>query len=430
MINPEFARRLGRAAGGAFAALENGAPRSAVVGRDTRASGIELEDGVVAGLAESGIDVLRIGVAPTPAVALAAMHFRTGMGVVVTASHNPADDNGIKFFSGAGLKLTDEAEAEIEVRLDHPGSRVAYGAPGVVKDTAGLSFYEEKMARVLPPGALSGWKIVLDTANGAAFRTAPAILAGLGARFFQMGDSPDGRNINEGLGSQHPEAMGERVRAAGADLGIALDGDGDRLVLADENGSVLSGDELLTVLALSAMEEGRLAHNTLVVTEQSNLGVDEAVGNAGGRVERTGIGDRHVIARMRSGGFNLGGESSGHILFPELSPAGDGMLAVLKTIEVMLRTGRPLSELRRALRHYPQVTSTLRVGEKPEIGTLVHLTATMREARAVLGNEGRVFVRYSGTEPKLRLLVEGREEAVISKWMTKLRESAASDGLG
>ena len=428
-MNREFVRRLGRAAGGHLAANGTDAPPLAVIGRDTRGSGPELEDALVAGLRESGIDVIRLGAAPTPAVALAVLGWRAGLGAVVTASHNPADDNGVKFFSGAGEKLADDAVAEIERCIDNPDTYSDPLRAGVERKAAEGIPYEEKVAGVLPDGALAGWTVVLDTAHGAAFRSAPAVLRRLGAEVAVLGDAPDGRNINDGAGSQHPRVMAERVPAAGARLGIALDGDGDRVVFADETGSVLSGDEVLAILGLSALKRGVLAHDTVVATVQSNLGLDRAIREAGGRVERTDIGDRHVIARMREGGFNFGGESSGHILFPEVSPAGDGLLAGLKMMEVMRETGLPLSELRRWMQAYPQLTRSLKTRGRPGMETLVHLAGAIREAESGLGVEGRVLVRYSGTEPKLRFLVEGRDRAAVERWMERLTAAAGRDGV-
>ncbi len=430
-INPEFARRLGFAAGAYLRARTEAAPL-VVVGRDTRYSGPEIENALVQGLTESGADVLRTGVAPTPAVAMAVLHFRAGLGAVITASHNPAHDNGIKFFSASGAKLRDQDEIEIESIIDASDRGERAGRAGSQKEAAeNGAFYVDKLAGLLPADGLAGWNIVLDTANGAGYRTAPAVLRRLGARLVTLGDAPDGYNINDGVGSQHPERMGERVREEGAAIGIALDGDGDRIVLSDETGTVLDGDEVLAILALSALRRGALAHDTLVVTKQSNLGLDEAIRNAGGRVERTDIGDRYVAERMIAGGFNLGGESSGHILFTDISPAGDGLLAALKVIEVMRETpgAQGLSALRSWLRRYPQRSESLTVRAKPDWATLVHLSAIIREAERAMGKEGRVLARFSGTEPKLRLLVESREAAQVSEWMDKLREAAGRDGL-
>ncbi len=431
-INPEFAVRLGRAAGRSLAGQCRSSRRPVVViGRDTRESGPVLEAALVEGLMDSGTDVIRLGVAPTAAVALAVLHYGADLGIVVTASHNPADDNGIKFFSAEGRKLTDQAEEDIERWLDDPSLNEGAGRTGQVRDEPDLAFYEKRLVGLLPPGALKDWTIVLDAANGAGYRTAPGVLRALGARVIALGDLPDGRNINDGVGSQHPEFLAARVRLEGADLGLALDGDGDRIVAVDETGEVVPGDALLALLALHALEAGKLAHRTLVATVHSNLGLDAALRAAGGSVERTDVGDRHVLARLVEGGFNLGGESSGHIIFPETAPAGDGLLAALKIIEVLLSSaGSPrLSKLAGRFVAFPQQSAALRVKDKPDLASLPRLSAVMARAEKALGDQGRILVRYSGTEPKIRLLVEGSDMAEIKRWMESLRHAVAEDGL-
>ena len=432
-MNPEFARRLGRAAGRFLAGrgAKTGDRPVAVIGRDTRESGPVLEDGLVEGLTESGADVLRLGVAPTAAVALAVLHHGADLGVVVTASHNPAGDNGIKFFSADARKLTDAAELEIENWLDDPGELAAEAGAGRVREDEDLRFYQEKLAGLLAPGAVKGWRIVLDAANGAGYRTAPSVLQELGADVICLGDSPDGRNINAGVGSQYPETLAARVRSEGADLGLALDGDGDRIVVVDESGEMTPGDALLAMLALHALERGTLARDTLVATVQSNLGLDAALRAAGGRVERTDVGDRNVVACMVEGGYNLGGESSGHIIFSDVAPAGDGLLSALKIIEVLLSASgsRRLSELAGRYEAFPQLSEAVPVRSKPDPASLPQLSAVIARAEAELGDAGRVLVRYSGTEPKIRLLVEGPEPFVVRRWMQALKDAVAADGL-
>jgi phosphoglucosamine mutase len=285
------------------------------------------------------------------------------------------------------------------------------------------------MLALLPAGSLAGWRIVVDTANGSTCETTPAVLRRLGAEVIAVGNAPDGRNINAGVGSEHPAFLSRHVIQAQARLGIAHDGDGDRCVLCDEKGAVLDGDEILTLLARHALEDGLLMNNTLVITHQSNLAVDACLALAGGRVVRTAIGDRYVMERMREEGATLGGESSGHIIFSDLSPTGDGLIAALKVIDVMLATGRPLSELRRVLTKYPQSSVALTVGAKPPLATLEKLAAAIREAEAEVGTRGRVMVRYSGTESKLRLLVEGPEAPAVEAAMEKLKQAVADEGL-
>ena len=280
---------------------------------------------------------------------------------------------------------------------------------------------------MLPADSLVGWRVVLDTANGATCGTSPTVLRALGAEVIGLGDAPDGTNINAGVGSEHPQALAAKVRATGAQIGIAHDGDGDRCVLCDERGEVLDGDEILTILATQALARGRLAKNTLIVTQQSNLGVDAALAALGGQVFRTSIGDRYVIERMLAEGATLGGESSGHIICSEISPTGDGLVAALKVIEVMLATGRTLSDLRRVLVKFPQRTAALKVREKRPVASLPRLTATIGVLEAELGARGRVLVRYSGTEAKLRLLIEGPTDAVVSDGLARLEAATRAE---
>ena len=345
------------------------------------------------------------------------------LGVVVTASHNPASDNGIKFFGANGIKLTDEEEALIESFL--PETRTN-GSVLRLERVDGIADYLEAMARILPVN-LEGWKIVLDTANGATVRTSSRALRNYRAEVFAIGSEFDGVNINRGVGSEHPEKMCEAVRLHRAKIGIAHDGDGDRCVLCDERGEVLDGDEILTILALHALQKGTLRNKTLVVTVQSNLGVEAAVTAAGGRVVRAQVGDRYVIERMLSDGASLGGESSGHVICSDVSPTGDGLVAALKVIEVMLATGRLLSDLRRGLVKFPQHSMALKVREKKPLNTLQTLSSVIKAIEQELGNRGRVLVRYSGTEPKLRLLVEGPTEATVQSAMNKLVGAVQSE---
>jgi phosphoglucosamine mutase len=291
----------------------------------------------------------------------------------------------------------------------------------------GLRSYLENVKQLLPANALAGWKIVLDTANGATCVTSPIVLRALGAEVVTLGDAPDGQNINAGVGSEHPEKLAAKVLETGARLGIAHDGDGDRCVLCDELGGVLDGDEILTILALHALKQGALPARTLVVTVQSNLGVDAALREASGRVLRTSVGDRYVIERMLLEGAMLGGESSGHIICSEISPTGDGLVAALKVIGVMLETGQPLSRLRRCLKKYPQASINLRVREKKELASLPHLPMAIQSLESEMGGYGRVLVRFSGTEAKIRLLVEGPTEAIVKAGLARLEAVARTD---
>ncbi|MGH7946439.1 MAG: phosphoglucosamine mutase [Opitutaceae bacterium] len=424
LINEAFAARLGFAA-----ATWLSVKGRVVVGRDTRFSSASLEAAVMRGLRAAGAGAISLGVLPTPAVARAVRSEQAVLGVVITASHNPATDNGIKFFGEGGVKLTDEQELQIEQLLPGQDEKPLV-APGLDDNGSGgraNADYIEAALRLLSAGALRGWKIVLDTANGATCSTTPIVLRALGAEVIGIGDSPDGRNINAGVGSEHPQQLAARVIAEGAHLGIAHDGDGDRCVLCDEQGGVLDGDEILTLLGTHALAHGRLARNTLVITIQSNLGVDAAIAGAGGRVLRTNVGDRYVIQRMLAEGATLGGESSGHIICSEISPTGDGLVAALKVIDVMLSSGKPLSVLRRALKKFPQMTAALKVREKKPLEQLPGLAAAIRALEHELGAKGRVLVRYSGTEPKLRLLVEGPGESIVREAMARLETAARAE---
>jgi len=422
-MNEDFAGRLGVAT--ARWLQEKGAPPGSpvLIGRDTRRSGASLAQALADGLAEGGYAPHSLTVLPTPAVSHAVRSRGAVLGAVVTASHNPAADNGIKFFGANGIKLTDEEESRIEALL--PAGRTTT-AKYPMKEIDGAADYLKAMAAVLS-GRLDGWKIVLDSANGATVQTSGKILRDLQAQIIAIGAEPDGLNINAGVGSEHPEKMAAAVKQHGARLGIAHDGDGDRCILCDELGVVLDGDEILTLLALHALQHGKLARNTLVVTVQSNLGVESAVKAAGGRVLRTPVGDRYVIERMLAEGAGLGGESSGHIICADVAPTGDGLVAALKVIGVMLATGQPLSVLRQGLVKFPQLSLALKVRTKKPLETLAHLPKAIGTLEGELGDRGRVLVRYSGTEAKLRLLVEGPSEAVVRAGLERLRVAASAD---
>ncbi|ACB76873.1 phosphoglucosamine mutase [Opitutus terrae] len=445
LINEAFAERLGFAV-----ACWSRRRGTALIGRDTRASGPALEAAVARGLRAGGLEPVSLGVVPTPAVARSVVRAQAALGVVITASHNPARDNGIKFFGSGGLKLTDADEAAIEALLPDsavvgaPVAAASEGSNRILTDAAAkeagaatkaadavsvssAADYIKSCQALLPENALRGWRIVVDTANGATCETTPAVLRALGAEVIGIGAAPDGANINAAVGSEHPQRLVAEVRAAGARLGIAHDGDGDRCVLCDEHGEVLDGDELLTILAVQALRRGTLVKKTLVVTVQSNLGVDAAVTALGGRVCRTAVGDRYVIERMLAEGATLGGESSGHIICAELSPTGDGLVAALKAIEVMLTSSQPLSALRRMLRKFPQLSAALKVREKKPLETLPGVTSAVQALEAELGASGRVLVRYSGTEPRIRLLVEGPTEDVVRAGLGRIEAAVRTE---
>jgi len=423
-VSEAFFTAVGAAAGRWLEA--RGVRRASVmIAMDTRASGAPLARALACGLAGAGARPRMLGIAPTPAVSRAVALGGADLGAVITASHNPASDNGVKFFGPGGSKLADAEEAQIEAHLGAPAA--APGNAGEFPAESAAGPYIEAASRILAPGALSGWRVALDTANGATCATSPAVFRALGAEVSAIGDRPDGANINEGVGSEHPEALAGLVLGARARIGVAHDGDGDRCVLCDERGVILDGDEVLAILATHALARGTLAGGTLVVTVQSNLGVDAAVGAAGGRVVRTAVGDRYVAERMRAVGASLGGESSGHFICLDECPSGDGLVAALRVAEVMLESGRPLSELRRVLRKFPQRSDALTVREKRPVESLPALSAAILALERELGANGRVLVRYSGTEPKLRLLVEGPTDAAVNAGIDRLRAAARAD---
>ncbi|MSU69369.1 MAG: phosphoglucosamine mutase [Opitutaceae bacterium] len=424
LINEAFAERLGVAAGRFVSKRTPGGRHRALLGRDTRASSESLLQAVAAGLAAVDVESTVLGILPTPAVAAVVVRERVALGVMITASHNPASDNGIKFFNAAGGKFTDAEEFEMEQLLPADPPTVIYRK---FRRADGVATYLATVQRLLPPGALQGWRIVVDNANGATCATSPVVLRALGAEVITLGDAPDGWNINAGVGSEHPEKLAERVRATGARLGIAHDGDGDRCVLCDERGEVLDGDEILTILATHALAHGALVKKTLIVTVQSNLGVEAALAAAGGRICRTPVGDRYVSERMLAEGATLGGETSGHIICSEVSPTGDGLVASLKVLEVMRATGRPLSELRGVLKKFSQRSAALTVRERKPLESLPALAAAIRALESELGAQGRVLVRYSGTEAKLRLLVEGPADAIVRAGLARLETAARVD---
>lgn len=426
-INPGFAYRLGASVGQVLAARKPGMPLNAAIGRDTRASGQELADAVIQGLNLYGVYVHDLGIVPTPAIAQAVVEHRTDIGVAVTASHNPASDNGIKFFNASGFKLSDEEEAEIEAILDASPEAPTERPMARAFPLDGAAFYINYLRSLMDENCMNDWTIVLDTAHGATCETTPAVFRRWGAALHLIGDNPDGENINRGVGSEHPEQLAEAVKAKGANIGIAHDGDGDRLVVCDDEGVMVDGDIILGLFGVYALKSKSLGQNTLVATVHSNLGLDRAIEAAGGRVERVAVGDRNVASKMREIGSNVGGESSGHIILSDFATTGDGLLAAVKLIELMCKTGRPLSELRKEVALFPQKSASLKVREKKPLDTLNTLADAIRAAEARLGRAGRVLVRYSGTEPKLRLLVEGKEAAQVEAILGTLQRAAETD---
>ncbi len=414
---PDFVVRLGQAAADVFLArrIESRTWPLVVLGKDTRQSCDMLEAAISAGLTSRGVDVRLAGVVPTPAVARLTKEEEAAFGIVISASHNPSEDNGIKFFGPDGYKLDDMLELEIESLLDGPDKTTRSVPVGRIAMLPGAA---ERYVAFIRSSVGSdrdlfrGLHLALDAANGSASETSAEILHSLGAELSVFHHHPNGLNINLDCGCTHPEVIGALVRESGADVGISHDGDADRVLLCDETGSVLDGDEIMAIAALAMLRAGTLKNNTLVATVMSNAGLDEAVGAAGGRVLRAGVGDRYVVEAMRKGGYNLGGEPSGHFLFLDHNSTGDGILAAVQVLKMMRESGRPLSDLRRAMRKFPQVQKNILVREKRPLD---QLSAAPRIAalEGALGDGGRVLLRYSGTESLLRLLVEGRDADFI-----------------
>ncbi len=418
-VTAETALKLGRAAAHIFtemsvlAGRSNGRP-TIVIGKDTRLSGYMLENALAAGVMSLGADVLLIGPLPTPGTAYITRSLRADAGIVLSASHNPYEDNGIKFFRHDGYKLDDEVEQRIE-------DLVFSGEIENIRPTAGqigrarriddaLGRYVEYAKQSFPRGlTLDGMRIAVDVANGAAYKSTPCILRELGADAIIAHNTPNGRNINRDCGSTHPEEIQRIVKETKAQVGISHDGDADRVLLCDENGDVVDGDEIMAIAALDFIKRGRLAQNTLVATVMSNFGLDETLKKHEGRVLRTKVGDRYVIEAMMKQDLNVGGEQSGHMIFRDFSTTGDGIVSALQILRIMSETGKPLSELKRCLSKYPQAQRNMKVREKPPLEQLPDVLKLVAEAEQELAGAGRVLLRYSGTEPKIRLLIEGRD---------------------
>lgn len=426
LVNVDFAARLGAAVGAQLKALEPGGGE-VLIGRDTRKSGEALRDGLAAGLASQGFGCIDLGVAPTPAVALSTLRGDAVLGVALTASHNPSTDNGFKFFGSSGRKVDDSWEAAVESRLE--GEAAAAWSPLGIRDVGRetIRVYCEFVEGLFPGDLLEGLVLAVDTSNGATCESTPTVLRALGAKLVQMGDSPDGVNINAGVGSEHPQQMAAIVQEGSADLGLAHDGDGDRLVLCDESGSILSGDEVLGIVGLDWIRRGCLSRSTVVGTVQCNSGLEVSLAEAGGQLLRTPVGDRSVTRRMIAEGLNFGGEPSGHFVFSDCLPTGDGLIAALQVLEIRHRSGRQLGDLRKEVTLYPQAEVAIMVREKPQLESLPAFQQGLGEITRDLGGQGRVLVRYSGTEPKLRLLAEGPSREVSEATLKALGSLARNN---
>ena len=401
------------------------APRggSVLIGKDTRLSGYMFEAALEAGFVAAGVDAKMIGQLPTPGIAYMTRYFGCNFGVVISASHNLYEDNGIKFFDATGSKLSDELEDRIEAYLDAPAlTRESMELGKAARVDKSRVVYQEFCASTLPRGTdLTGFKIVVDCANGAAYKVAPRVLADLGAEIIPIGCSPNGRNINLRCGSTSPELLQLTVAGVGADAGIGLDGDGDRLVMVDHLGRLVDGDQLLYVIARDRHQQGDL-QGPVVGTVMSNLGLQLALAREGIGFRRARVGDRYVLAMLREVGGVLGGETSGHLLCLDRTTTGDGLVSALQVLAVMKRTGRPLAELAAGMAQFPQVMVNVRVRERVDPGQSPAIQAAVQRVEQALGTAGRVVLRASGTEPLIRVMVEGEDEAVVTRHANELAE--------
>ncbi|HSF63066.1 MAG TPA: phosphoglucosamine mutase, partial [Paracoccaceae bacterium] len=416
-MTAELALRLGAAVGRYFQTGGGKGAHRVVIGKDTRLSGYMLENALTAGLTSTGMNVLLLGPVPTPAVGFLTRSMRADLGVMISASHNPAADNGIKFFGPDGFKLSDEAEAAIEALLDGemalaPPDRI--GRAKRIDD--GRARYVERVKSTFPQGyTLDGLKVVIDCANGAAYKAAPEALWELGADVIPVGTSPNGHNINDRVGSTHVTTAAEAVVAHGADVGICLDGDADRVMILDETGRVADGDQIMALFAARWAEEGRLNDGTLVASVMSNLGLERFLTGRGLRLERAPVGDRYVVEAMRRGGWNLGGEQSGHIVMTDYATTGDGLIAGLQFLAEMARTGAPASALVQSFETVPQMLKNVRYGAGQEPLKVAAVQAAIAGAEARLTGRGRLLIRKSGTEPLIRVMAECEDEALLAQ---------------
>ena len=417
----EMVLKIGQAAGLVF---NNGKRKSKIIiGKDTRLSGYMVESALAAGLLSVGAEVYFIGPMPTPAIAQITRSFAADAGIVISASHNPYEDNGIKFFDENGFKLPDSVEEKIEklalseIKTEEINGDLI-GKAHRIGDARGR--YIEFAKSAIGSMSLKGLKIVLDCANGATYHITKFILTELGAKVILRNVTPDGQNINENCGAMHPELLKSAVKSEKADLAIALDGDGDRVIMLDENGEVVDGDQMMVIAGLEMMKEGKLKSNTLVVTHYSNMGLVKAIENAGGRVIRVKTGDRYVLEEMRLGGYNLGGEQSGHIIFLDSTTTGDGTISALHILKVMKRSGKKLSELASLMEKYPQVLLNVDVKEKKPLEEMENVIGKIKEVEERLGKEGRVLVRYSGTQNQLRIMLEGKVKEELENYAEQI----------
>lgn len=424
-MTTEMAMQLGRAA--AFVFKHKDRRSRIVIGKDTRLSGYMIENALAAGICSMGVDVLLVGPLPTPGIAFITASMRADAGVVISASHNPYQDNGIKFFARDGFKLPDEVEMKIEElifseRLDklRPTAEEV-GKAFRVDDAAGryIVFLKNTFPREMD---LTGLKIVLDCAHGAAYRVAPAVLEELGAEVVALGVNPDGTNINSNCGSTAPEVVSNAVRDQGADLGIALDGDADRCIFIDERGKEVDGDHIMAICGIDMMKRDALKKNVVVATVMSNMGLDIALRKVGVQVVKTAVGDRYVVEEMRRHGYCFGGEQSGHMIFMDHNTTGDGMITALQVLAILKKSGKPLSEMASVMRSLPQILINVKVRERVPLDKFPELEQLVADVQKMLGDSGRVLIRYSGTEPLMRIMLEGEDQDEISSMANQIAQ--------
>lgn len=445
-MTSEVAMQVGAATAQVLLKRAGGRPRTTyphpriIIGKDTRVSSYMLEFAIAAGICSQGADVLLVGPLPTPAVAYLVKSMRADAGIMISASHNAFEDNGIKIFDHDGFKLPDQLEEEIEAivlaslqrnftdRAQNAAQAPTHEAIGrAVRIDDALGRYMEFLKGTLPSGfSLDGMTVVVDCAHGAAYKVAPMLFKELGAKVVKRGVEPSGGNINQRVGALFPEVAAGAVVEFGAQLGISLDGDADRVILCDERGERVDGDQIMGICARDLQAQGRLQHNTVVATPMSNQGLEIFLHSLGIKLERTAVGDRYVTESMRKHGYNFGGEQSGHIIFHDYASTGDGLLAALRVLEIMRKQGKKLSELKREVALLPQVREDIRVREKPEISSIPEAFALIKAAEKSLAGKGRVFVRYSGTEPLLRVMIEGQDPIMIRQECKRIAAAFAA----
>ncbi len=431
-MTPELALRLGRAITYVAGRGKNRLPRI-VIGKDTRLSGYMLETALASGICAMGGRVMLSGPIPTPAVAHLTISMRADAGVVISASHNPYPDNGIKIFGHDGFKLPDEQEAEIERLMRSSdldtSAPTGEGIGSALRLDDARGRYVVYTKQTIPKEyTLDGLRIVVDAAHGAAYSVAPSVFSELGAEVISIGCKPNGKNINDQVGALHPTTAQQEVINHRANIGIALDGDADRVIIVDDAGRIIDGDAIMALYGTEQLKAGKLPHATVVSTVMSNLGLERAIEAAGGKLVRTAVGDRYVVEEMRRSGFTFGGEQSGHLIFLDHASTGDGIVAALQVLEIMLRTGRPLSELAPAcMQRVPQLLKNVALPQRKPIEQMPKLTRAIESVEAELGRDGRVLVRWSGTEPKLRVMVEGPDESRIATYVNDMIEQATLD---